>query len=375
MHIAVVGPVYPYRAGIAYCTTRLAEELGRSATVSIVSFSRQYPRRFYPGKSDIDESLRPRTPGNARFTLDIVNPLTWVRTALDLRRMKPDAVIFVWWIWVWALPYLVLLALLPKGTRKIVQCHNVGDKEPARWKSMLTNLVLRRADAAVVHAKSDLDELLLRAPEGRRLRAHLPVHEMGGAAPPRDDARRALGIAGKNVALFFGHIRPYKALDVVLRAWPKLRSDVTLLVAGEAWWDLEKEYRELWRTLSGTTDDGRVRFDFRFVPDTQLATYFAAADVVLVPYRTEAQSGVAMTAFHFGRPVIATPVGGLPEIVRDSRNGYVVPVDDEQALAHAVDRFFTEIDRSSMEQQAREMALERGWPEYAALFARLAGET
>ena len=109
--IAVVGPVYPYRAGIAYCTTRLAEELAKTFDVSIVSFKRQYPKRFYPGGDDIDETLRDRTPKDAQFVLDIVNPLTWLRTAMRLRRERPDAVILVWWIWVWALPYLTMLAL------------------------------------------------------------------------------------------------------------------------------------------------------------------------------------------------------------------------------------------------------------------------
>src|SRR6185369_6402886 len=141
----------------------------------------------------------------------------------------------------------------------------------------------------------------------------------------RDDAKRVLGLEGRNVALFFGHVRPFKGLDIALRAWPEVKSDVTLLVAGEAWWNAEDEYRKLWEDLCGDrlqpvgpAEAGPytgVRFEFRFIPDSEIATYFAAADVVLAPYRIEAQSGVALTAFHFARPVIATRVGGLPEII------------------------------------------------------------
>jgi glycosyltransferase involved in cell wall biosynthesis len=387
--IAIIGPVYPYRAGIAYCTTRLAEELARTDDVSIVSFKRQYPKRLYPGGEDIDESLRVKTPAGARFELDVLNPITWFRTALKVRRERPDAVILVWWIWVWALPYRVVLALLPRDTRVILQCHNIGDKEPAWWKRALTNSVLRRAGALVVHAKSEAAEASRRIasalPVPRIVTTYLPVHELGGAVPLREEARRSLGIGAKNVALFFGHVRPFKALDIALRAWATLQTeDALLLVAGEAWWNSAEEYRRLAAELGLRGVDIRlpaseprppvgraVAFDFRFVPDAEIATYFAAADVVLAPYRIEAQSGVALTAFHFARPVIATTVGGLPEIIGDGKNGYLVPPDDPEALARAIDRFFGRDDREVLETAARDGASRYSWSEYAKVFERL----
>ena len=357
MKTAIVGPVFPYRAGIAYCTTRLAEELG----ADVISFKRQFPKMFYPGGDDIDPTL-PRA--NARFLLDVVNPLTWIRGGLALRRY--DAVILVWWVWVWALPYLVLLAFLPKRTRVILQCHNIGDKEPAAWKRMLTNLVLRRGDVLVVHAASEKEEASRRT-RRKIITTFLPVHELGGAMPSRDNARTTLGIDAKNVALFFGHVRPFKGLDIALRAWQQIESDALLFVAGEAWWKAEDEYRKL--------ATKNVRLEFRFIPDAEIATYFAACDVVLAPYRIEAQSGVALTAFHFARPVIATTVGGLPEIIEEGRNGMLVPPEDPVALAKAVDAFFARDDRDAMERHAADSARKYSWEEYGALFRRLvAGE-
>jgi len=360
--VVIVGPVPPYRAGIAYCTKRLAEELG----APVLSFKRQFPKFLYPGGDDVDATL-PRFE-NARFLLDIINPWTWIRGAILLRRRKPDAVILVWWVWVWALPYLTLLALLPKRTRVILQCHNIGDKEPAAWKRWLTNRVLKRGDVLVVHAKTEAEDAARRVPGARIVTTFLPVHELGGAIPTRADARRALGLRG-NVALFFGHVRPFKGLDIALRAWRLLASDVTLVVAGEAWWKGEAEYRELAKGLD------RVRFDFRYIPDAEIATYFAAADVVLAPYRIEAQSGVALTAFHFARPVIATTVGGLPEIIEEGGNGMLVPPEDPGALAAAIDGFFARTDRETMERHAAASARKYSWEEYGALFERLvAGE-
>ena len=351
MRVAIVGPVFPYRAGIAYCTTRLAQELN----ADVVSFSRQFPRRFYPGGDDIDPTL-PRA--EAEFVLDVVNPLTWLRGGMRLRRY--DAVVFVWWIWVWALPYRLMMAMLPRRTRVIVQCHNVGDKEPAWWKRWLTNRVLRRADILVVHAQAEAREAWKRSRGRRTVTTFLPVHELGGPIPSREDARAMLNVTARNVALCFGHVRPFKALDVVLRAWRELKTDVLLLVAGEAWWNSAEEYRKL---AEGLTN---VRFDFRFIPDAEIATWFAACDVVLAPYRIEAQSGVALTAFHFSRPVIASTVGGLPEVT-----DLLVPPDDPHALAKAIDDFFARDDRATMEQQAAEAARRYSWEEYGRLFARL----
>ncbi len=358
MKTTLIGPVFPYRAGIAYCTTRLAEELG----ADVISFRRQFPKRFYPGGDDIDATL-PRFD-RARFLLDIVNPITWLRTAWLLRRERPDAVILVWWVWVWALPYLMLLELLPKTTRVIVQCHNVGDKEPAAWKRWLTNRVLRRGDVLLVHTTSEAEEARRRVRTAKIVQTFLPVHELGGVVPSREEARSTLGVRG-NVALFFGHVRPFKGLDIALRAWRELRSTVTLLVAGEAWWKGEAEYRAL---AGGLTN---VRFDFRFIPDAEIATYFAACDVVLAPYRIEAQSGVALTAFHFARPVIATTVGGLPEIIEEGATGMLVPPEDPSALARAVDAFFTTSDRDVMERHAAAAARKYSWEEYGRVLRNL----
>ncbi len=311
--VLIIGPVPPYRGAIPYCTMRLADEL----SAEIISFKRQFPRRFYPGKSDVDESL-PRVP--ARFLLDILNPITWIRTAFALRRARPDAVIVVWWVWVWALPYRILLALLPRGTRVILQCHNIGDKEPAAWKRWLTDTVLRRADALVVHAESDAEEARRRV-RTPVIRTFLPVIETNHPIPSRSEARALLGLEG-NVALCFGLIRPYKGVDIALRAWRLLQTNVTLVVAGEVWWSGERELHELARGLEN------VRLDLRYIPESEVANYFVATDVVLAPYRNAAQSAVATTAFHFARPIVATRVGGLPDIIEDGVNGMLIPPED-----------------------------------------------
>jgi glycosyltransferase involved in cell wall biosynthesis len=368
-NLAIIGPVFPYRSGVAYCTTRLAEELKSD----VISFSRQYPRSLYPGgASDVDTTL-PRA--EADFIVDLLNPFTWLRAGWRLR--KYDSVIFVLYIWVWKLPYRVMMAMLGRRTRVILQCHNVGDKEPAWWKRMLTNPVLRRGDVLVTHARTEADDAWRRSRGRRVIKTFLPVHELGGEMPSREEARKKLGIAQPFVALSFGHMRPFKGVDIAIRAWREVKSDVLLLAAGEAWWGVSEEYSALAKEMGfddvvtpriAPTKD--VRLEFRYIPDSEIATYFAAADVVLAPYRAEAQSGVALTAFHFARPVIASRVGGLPEII-DGMNGMLIDNEDPSGLARAVDEFFTTRDRALMEERAAESARKYSWKEYAQVFERL----
>lgn len=364
MRVAIVGPVFPYHAGIAYCTTKTAEELEKYFEVEVVSFSRQFPKRFYPGKDDRDPSLVAKTPRGARFALDVVNPLTWIREGMRLRRSRPDAVILVWWVWVWAMQYLVLCAFLRRTTKVVLQCHNIGDKEPARWKRWLTDRILNRADALVVHAKSEGEEAARRVRDPQKVvQTFLPIHELGGVTPTREEAKKRLAVSG-DCALFFGHVRPFKALDVVLKAWNSVTVPATLLVAGEVWWNDEKLYRGL---VEKFKLQDRVRLDFRFIPDDEIATWFAAADVVLAPYRVEAQSGVVLTAFHFDRPVIATTVGGMPEIVENRVNGLLVPPDNPAALAAAITTFFTAANREAMERAVSERKQKYSWPNYGSV--------
>lgn len=370
--VVIIGPVYPYRAGIAYCTTRLAEEMARECEVEIVSFKRQYPRTWYPGGQDVDPTLLDRVPPSARFVLDILRPASWWREGSRIARERPDAVIFVWWIWVWAVPYLLIRSRIPRSTRVILQCHNAAHKEPAKWKDWLTSAVFRRADALVVHAETERQEAINRLGSARGdvelLRLDLPVHELGRGRVPRKDARAALGLESPRIVLFFGHIRPFKGLDLALRAWPEVPSDVLLLVAGEAWWDLERDYRELADDLGVSS---RVHFDFRFIPDDEIATFFGAADLVIAPYRSEAQSGVILTAFHFGRPVVATSVGGIPEIVCQGVNGLLVEPESPRALAQAVRRFFEDYEPLALERVAEATARKLSWDHYAKQIEKL----
>lgn len=372
--VSVIGPVYPYRGAIAYCTQRLAKELSASADVELLSFSRQYPARFYPGQSDVDPTIRHLAPVGARYTLDVLNPLTWLREGLRLRRQKPDVVVICWWIWVWAIPYLTITTLLHSSTKLFVQCHNIDDKEPKWWKSFLANLLFRRADLLVVHSAHSVDEVRERFGStgvAKTLQLFLPVIPIGREIPERNEAKGRLGLQDRKIAMFFGQIRPFKGLDIALNAWRDVDEDILLLVVGEIWFGDEGRYQKIVRDEHL---EGRVLFVSRYIPDAEVADYFSAADVVIASYRYENQSGVAMNAFHFGRPVIATSVGGLPDVIEDGINGMLVPPEDPEQLAMAVNRFFDSEDRPRLEQGARATAAKYSWERYGSAVAQALGD-
>jgi glycosyltransferase involved in cell wall biosynthesis len=365
--VAVIGPLFPFRGAISYCTGELGRQLSKRFDVDLISFSRQYPRRFYPGGDDVDPTVADLAPAGARYTLDILRPLTWVREGLRLRRSKPAAIVLVWWVWVWGLPYLIMLWLAGRNIPVVVQCHNVSDKEPTWWKTMLSNAIFRRASALVVHSRTGADELVGRLGAGvneRVVRLYLPVLSIGRAIPARDDAKEELGLAGQRVVLFFGHIRPFKGLDIALEAWKKVDAGIVLLVVGEVWWSSEAAIR---RSAAELVVADRVVFQFGYVADAQVATRFAAADVVVAPYRHEAQSGVAMNAFHFGRAVIATSVGGIPEVIEPGINGDLVPPEDPTALAASINAFFREGKQERLEAGVRESAKRFSWDRYGTV--------
>ncbi|MEO8217291.1 MAG: glycosyltransferase family 4 protein [Acidobacteriota bacterium] len=365
--MTLIGPVFPYRGAISLSTVELGRQLRGHTDLSLVSFSRQFPKRFYPGGNDIDETVRHLAPEDARYSLDVLNPFTWIREGLRLRRVPPDVLIIVWWVWIWAIPYLTICLFLRRSTRVIVQCHNIGDKEPKRWKSFLANRVLARADTLVVHSAKSVEEVRERLGERTAkatVQLFLPVLAIGTDIPSTDDARRVLGIEASRVALFFGNIRPFKGLDLALKAWKAVSADVLLLVVGEIWFGDEARYQ---RIVDEEGIAGRVRFETRYIPDAEVANWFAASDVIIAPYRYENQSGVAMSAFYFGKPVIATAVGGLPDIINDGVNGILIAPEDPAALAAAVDRYFENADRRALALGARASAQKYSWDRYGSV--------
>jgi D-inositol-3-phosphate glycosyltransferase len=345
MRVALVGPVHPWRGGIAQYLGLLGEALMPHAEVRGVTFTRQYPGLLFPGESQRDpEAPPPRFPVSP--LLDSIGPWSWRRAAADLEAWAPGLVILKWWIPLFGPAFASAVGpLRRRGTRVALVCDNLIPHERRPFDLAFTRWMLRNSDGYLVMSQSverDLDTLKPGAPRRRVLHPLYAQFDRGRWT--RESARRALGLDGE-VAVFFGYVRRYKGLDTLLDAWPAVRRErpATLVVAGEFYEDAAPYRERVVRANAGAAAEALpVRLIDRYLPDDQVEALFKAADVVVLPYRSATQSGVTHVAYALGKPVITTDVGGLAETVRPGETGLVVPPENPEALAAAIVRFFAD---------------------------------
>lgn len=343
MKIALVGLTHPFRGGISHYTTLLCRALREQHEVVFFSLSRQYPRLLFPGKTQLDQSSLPFQVKNEPC-LDSINPLTWFETGRRIREFGPDLVLFSWWHPFFA-PAFGSVARLAGGAPCCFLCHNVLPHESSLIDRLLLRYVFSSGAAFITHSVEDAANLRLFAPRAPVRRNPHPSYGAFATerVPDRGDARRALGLADRRLLLFFGFVRAYKGLDVLLDAVLQLAPEegYHLLVVGEFYEDPSK-YQS---ALDALKARDQVTLVDRYVGNEEIPDYFAAADLVVVPYLSATQSGIVQMAYGFGKPVIATSVGGLPEVVADGRTGYLVPPSDPAAIAQAARRYFQSDDR------------------------------
>ena len=382
MRWALVGPLHPYRGGIAHYGALLADELALNDEVVAVNFRRLYPGLLFPGRTQMDESGAPLAFAAPRL-LDSLDPLSWLRSARHLAALQPDALVCHWWQPFFAPALGTLMRRMARqapACRRLLLCHNVLPHERSRIDRMLAAYAMAACQGFLVHSESDA-AILRELRPGARLAVHPhprygALGDAGGGRPDRRVARERLGIGvGARVALFFGYVRAYKGLDVALSALALARSrgqveSLELWVVGEFYEDrgaYERQIRDL-----GLSDC--VRVVDRYVANEEVADYFAAADLVVQPYRSATQSGIAQIAAACATPVIATNVGGLPEQIEDGVTGLLVPPEDPAALAAAIARFFIEELGPAMGEAANAAAERFSWSGLAGALRSLVEE-
>lgn len=370
--VALLGPAWPYRGGIAHFQASMTRALdARGHQVSAVTFSRQYPEALFPGTTQFEDGPPPADLPLAPRLIDSVDPRTWVRTARHVADAGSEVAVLQFWMPFMGPAFGVIARRLRKrGVRVVAVVHNAIPHERRPGDRALSRYGLSACDGLIVlsdQVRADLGRLGLTAPV--RQQAH-PAYDTFGDPMPKTDARDRLGLAADvPIFLFFGFIRRYKGLHVLLDAWADVRRRVpeaVLVVAGEFYAD-EAALRAQIGTLEG------VRLDADYIPDDWVGLYVSAADAVVQPYVTATQSGVAQIAFHFERPVVTTDVGGLAEIVPDGEAGMVVPPEDPDALADALVRFVEDDLGEGMEEGVRRARQATSWAALAEAVEDLAG--
>jgi D-inositol-3-phosphate glycosyltransferase len=375
MNVVIIGPAYPLRGGLATYDERLARAFQAAGdAVRIVTFSLQYPDFLFPGQTQYSTEPGP-TDIDIEVSLNSVNPLTWWQVGRKLRRERPDVVIFRFWLPVMG-PALGTVARLVRGnghTRVVAITDNVIPHEKRPGDGPLTRYFLRACDGFVTMSRSVLEDLQ-RLGYGQKpalYRPH-PLYDNFGPIIPRSQALATLGLpADGHYLLFFGFIRAYKGLDVLLEAFADARLaalPVKLLIAGEFYEDAAP-YEAL---IKQHQLENRIVRATDFIPNEQVASYFCAADLVVQPYKHATQSGVSQIAYHFERPMLVTNVGGLAELIPDGEVGYVVP-PNAVAIADALVDFYTHPAKQSyFEEGTRQVKKQFSWEVMVAALKEVA---
>jgi len=375
MRIVIVGTAYPLRGGIAHYVSLLNNTLVRRGhEVKVITFKRQYPKILFPGKSqsEVDSGKLKVDSGSndplstfhfplsdlPEIIIDSINPITWRKAGAVAAKFKPDLIIFKYWMPFFAPAYGVIARTAKWLTRKQgLQCKiafiadNVLPHEKRPGDIAFTRFAFRAVDYFIVQSESVERDLKSVDPYAKFVRLDHPIYEIFGPRIERASARNKLGIPDDAPAiLFFGYIRKYKGLDILLRAMPKIIEklpEIRLIVSGEFYGD-EKDYLSLIEELKIPSKNLVLATDY--IPNDEVATYFSATNVCVLPYRSATQSGIVQIAYNFDVPIIATDVGGLAEIVIDGKSGLMASEATPEAVAEKVIDFFSQ----SMEQKLTE---------------------
>lgn len=368
--IVMIGPVYPFKGGISHYTGAMAKNLTKDFEVFTISYKMQYPKILFKSEQrDFDNDTF--KVHDTKYLVNTANPFNWINSARKIKKLKPDYIIMQWWHPYFS-PCYTGLSMFTRKIPKIFVCHNVFPHERFPLDRFLTRTVLKKGKAYITHSAMDAEDLkgIVAVPNYET--TVLPVHnsfKMKNLTKPQ--ARLAANVSeDKKILLFFGFVRDYKGLRHIINAMPdivKYDSNIRLMIVGEFRSDKEN-YLEQIKNL-GVEDN--IDIVDGYIPDSGIEKYFAASDLIILPYESATQSGIVQIAYGFEKPVIATNVGGLPEVISDGKTGYTVEPKNPKALAEAVIRFFDENRSEEFTENVRKEAYRYSWDRMNEVVVRL----
>ena len=344
MHIVLLGTAYPFRGGLATFNERLARQLqAEGHKVEVITFTLQYPSFLFPGKTQYSSEKAP-TDLHISQQVNSCNPLNWIKVGRRIRQMQPDLLITCYWMAFFAPCYSIIQRIAKSNgkTRCVALVHNMIPHEPSLLDKLFAPLYVRATDGFVALSDSVVQDINRLDPSHKPKTSYPhPIYDHYGEQMSKEEACLALHLQPeKQYMLFFGLVRAYKGLDLLLDAFGFVKDqlpNLQLIIAGEFYED-EDKYR-IQIESNQLTD--RVIIKNEFIADADLRKYFGAADLIVQPYKSATQSGVTQVAFHFEKPMLVTNVGGLGEIVHDHQMGYAVD-PNAQAIAEALTDYYTQ---------------------------------
>ncbi len=337
--VIIIGPAFPFRGGIANFNNALAKEYhNRGDQVIIYSFILQYPSFLFPGTTQYESGEAPKNL-KIKTLINSINPFNWISVARKINNEHPDYVVIRYWLPFMA-PCLGSIArLLSKKIKIIAITDNVIPHEKRIGDTFLTRYFVKSCDAFLSLSESVMDDLSIFTDSKYKKFIPHPIYDIFGDVIPKEKALESLGLTIKDKhLLFFGFVRKYKGLDLMLQAMSDSRIinlGVKLIIAGE-FYDDKVEYTDM---ISDLGIEKNIIMKSDFIPADKVKDYFCAADMITQTYRTATQSGVTQIAYSFNRPMLVTDVGGLAEIVPNNKVGYVTSQDPTE-IANAIIDFY-----------------------------------
>ncbi|MES2627336.1 MAG: glycosyltransferase [Bacteroidota bacterium] len=362
MRIALFSALYPYRGGIAQFSGALFNALAEKHDVEPFTFSRQYPDFLFPGKSQLVTPDDPIAGFESQRVLDSINPFTWLSAASAIRKTESELLITNYWIPLLAPAVGTMAGRLKKDCKRISILHNVVPHEKRPLDKELSTYFVNRHDGFVTLSESVKDDLLKLRPDANCIVLPHPLYDHFGAKTDKAAAIKALGLPeDKKLLLYFGYIRDYKGLDLLIEAMSKLDDSYHLVLAGESYGDFTKYSDQI--TQLGV--DHRITRLTRYIPDQEVALLFSAADACILPYKSATQSGVTAIALHFEIPLIVTNVGGLKELVFHEKTGLLVEQPTAEHIVKQIHNFYDNHQHTDFASNIRELKEALSWGTFA----------
>ena len=373
MHIVILGTAYPFRGGLATFNERLARQLqAEGHQVEVITFTLQYPSFLFPGKTQYSTEDAP-TDLQISQQVNSCNPFNWIKVGRRIQKMQPDLLITCYWMAFFAPCYSIIERIAKRNgkTRTVALVHNMIPHEPSILDKLFAPYFVRSTDGFVALSESvvqDIDHLDKNA-KPKTSYPH-PIYDHYGEQMTKEEACKSLNLNPENqYMLFFGLVRAYKGLDLLLDAFGKVKDqlpNLQLIIAGEFYEDEDKYRAQIERNQ--LTD--RVIIKNEFIADADLRKYFGIADLIVQPYKTATQSGVTQVAFHFEKPMLVTNVGGLGEIVHDHKMGYAVEPNAD-AIAEALTDYYTHSRQADYTEYLIKQKDNYSWAKLAESFVQI----
>lgn len=340
MKVAFLSTFYPFRGGIAQFNANLYEAMGREHEVKAFTFTCQYPSFLFPGKTQYVTEQDKAKVVDSTAVLNTANPLSYFSAARRIIEWKPDIVVMKYWMSYLA-PSLGTVARLlrRRGIRVVTILDNVIPHETKFFDKPFSKWFLKQNDLCVAMSDSVLADMLSLTPQVPHISQPHPLYDHFGTKMERSEARSSLGLKQNlKTLLYFGLIRDYKGLDMLIDAFGRLPEDYQLVIAGESYGSFEKYEKQ----IAALPEEYRSRILIcnRYIGDEEVPAFFSAADVCVLPYRSATQSGITAISLHFDLPLIATPVGGLPQSIGASGIGLMTTEATPEAIAAAIGEYF-----------------------------------